>query len=116
MRHIVIYLYQGISLSTQVQMEFYSSSEKPVNGSGLIHIFWSANSQINQKAPPFKKKISLVNTSVTITSRDSHTNWRVHPILKHILKVSQEAVFLRRDISCYEQTIGFKLPTDMKKG
>ena len=41
-------------------------------------------------------------------SRDTHQNWKVHPLFKHTLQVSKEAVFMGRNLSCDEQTIGLQ--------
>jgi hypothetical protein len=56
----------------------------------------------------FKSFFASVSPTIPMPSQESHPNWKVHPWLKHMLAVSQKAVFLVRNLLCDEQTIGFK--------
>ena len=50
--------------------------------------------------------LTSTNPCTVPVSRETHPNWKVHPLLKHVLTVSKEAVFLGKHLSCDEQTIG----------
>ena len=109
MKHIGIYLLQALSPLPQVEMKFHSQVEDPVNGSDLVHrsfggIAWKSEKRHRH----FKAFFCSVNPMLNVPSRDTHPNWKIHPFLKHILNVSKEAVFLGRNLSCDEQTVGFQ--------
>ena len=108
-RHIGLYLLQALLPSLQVEMKFYSQSEDPVNGNDFVHhSFGSVAWKSERRHRHFKCFFSSQNPTLTVPSRESNPNWKVHPLLKHMLEVSKEAVFLGRDLSCDEQTIGFQ--------
>ena len=109
MKHIGLYLFQGLSPSPQVEMKFYSQSEDPVNGNDFIKEAFGGMTGVSQRRHRhFKSFFTSVDPTIPVPDRDTHPNWKVHPFLKHILDVSQKAVFMGRDLSCDEQTIGFQ--------
>ena len=109
MRHIGLYLYHGLSPSPQIEMKFHSSLVDPVNGRDFIHkAFGSLATKSIRRHKHFKCFFSSVDPTIQTPSRDSHPNWKVHPLLKHMLKVSQAAVFMGKNLSCDEQTVGFQ--------
>ena len=109
MQHIGLYLLQALSPSPQVDMKFCSQKDDPVNGNDLIHTSFGGKAATSQRRHRhFKSFFASNDPCHPVPSRDEAPNWKVHPFLKHILKVSQEAVFMGRDLSCDEQTIGFK--------
>ena len=109
MQHIGLYLLQALSPSPQVDMKFYSQKDDPVNGNDLAHTSFGVKAATSQRRHRhFKSFFASNDPCHPVPSRDEVPNWKVHPFLKHILKVSQEAVFMGRDLSCDEQTIGFQ--------
>ena len=56
----------------------------------------------------FKAFMSAVNPTIPTPDRDLDLNWKVHPLLKHMLKVNKEAVHIGQNLSCDKQTIGFQ--------
>ena len=109
MRHIALYLFQGLSPSPQVEMKFRSSADDPVNGNNFIHrAFGCKHSIAVRRHKHFKAFFACVDPTFPVPSRDSHPNWKVHPLLKHIMKVSKAAIRVGQNISCDEQTIGFQ--------
>ena len=109
MSHIGLYLLQGLSPSPQVEMKFHSQAEDPVNGNDFVHVsFGSKPSVSKRRHKHFKCFLSSVNPTIQVPSRNMHPNWKVHPFLKHTYHISQQAVFLGRNLSCDEQTIGFQ--------
>ena len=109
MKHIGLYLFHGLSPSPQIEMKFYSSLVDPVNGSDFIHkAFGSQAAKSIRRHKHFKCFFSSVDPTIPTPSRDTHPNWKVHPLLKHMLKVSKEAMFIGKNLSCDEQTIGFQ--------
>mmetsp|Transcript_43733 Transcript_43733/g.64212 ORF Transcript_43733/g.64212 Transcript_43733/m.64212 type:complete len:448 (-) Transcript_43733:705-2048(-) len=109
MKHIGLYLFQGLSPSPQVEMKFFSSLEDPVNGNDFIHkSFGGMTGVLQRRHRHFKSCFTSVDPTIPVPDRNTHPNWKVHPFLKHILDISQKAVFMGRDLSCDEQTIGFQ--------
>ena len=97
--------------------EIYSSSNDFVNGSDFIHRYFGGQvSKAIRRHNHFKGFFSLLDTSIPPPSRDSHPEFKFHPILNQMLKVSQESIFLGRDLSCDEQIIGFQVSHIDKKG
>ena len=109
MQHIGLYLLQALSPSPQIEMKFKSQTEDPVNGNDLVHSsFGGVAWKSIKRHRHFKSFFASVNPIQNVPPQDTHPNWKIHPLLKHMLKISKEAVFLGRDLSCDEQTIGFQ--------
>lgn len=109
MQHIALYLFQGLSPSPQVEMKFKSCEEDPINGSDLVHRAFGSKSSVSVKRHKhFKAFFASVDPLIPTPPRETHPNWKVHPFLKHINRVSKKAVHLGRDLSCDEQTVGFQ--------
>ena len=109
MKHLGLYLFQGLSPSPQVEMKFCSQQEDPVNGNDFIHTAFGGMTGVSQRRHRhFKSFFTSVDPTIPVPDRNTHPNWKVHPFLKHILDVSQKAIFMGRDLSCDEQTIGFQ--------
>ena len=108
MSHIGLYLLQGLSPSQQVEMKFHSQAGDPVNGNDFVHSsFGGKPSNSKRRHKHFKCFLSSVNPTIQVPNRDTHPNWKIHPFLKHTYQVSQQAVFLGRNLSCDEQMIVF---------
>ena len=56
----------------------------------------------------FKAFLSGTNPIRPVPPTTSHPNWKVDPLLKHMMRVSKEAIVLGQDISVDEQDIGFQ--------
>ena len=109
MKHTILYLFQGLSPSPQVEMKFKSSVEDPINGNDFVHkAFGGMSGKSSRRHKHFKAFFACVDPLVPIPSRDTHPNWKVHPLLKQINSVSKKAVSMGRNLSCDEQTIGFQ--------
>ena len=109
MRHIGLYLVQALSPSPQVEMKFNSQKDDPVNGNDLSHSsFGSVTWKSEKRHRHFKCFFSSQNPTIPPPSRETHPNWKVHPLLKHMVEISKKAVHLGRDLSCDEQTVGFQ--------
>ena len=109
MKHIGLYLFQGLSPSPQVDMKFHPQGQDPVNGNDFICASFGGNvSASKRRHRHFKSFFTSCNPRRPIPSRTTHPNWKVHPFLKHILEVSKEAACLGRNLSIDEQTIGFQ--------
>ena len=109
MQHTALYLVQGLSPSPQVAMKFESQVDDPINGNDLVHrVFGGKSSMAVRRHKHFKAFFACVDPLIPTPSRDTHPNWKIHPLLKHMNNVSMKAVHLGRDLSCDEQTVGFQ--------
>ncbi len=109
MQHTALYLLQGLSPSPQIEMKFKSQVEDPVNGNDLVHrVFGGKSAKSVRRHKHFKCFFACVNPLIPTPSRDTHPNWKVHPLLKWMNGVNKKAVHLGRDLSCDEQTVGFQ--------
>lgn len=109
LRHFGLYLFQGLSPSPQVEMKFSSTKEDPVNGSDFIfNAFGCKSGHARRRHKHFKAFMTCVNPTIQPPDRDLNPNWKIHPLLKHMLAVNKEAVHIGQHLSCDEQTIGFQ--------
>ncbi len=109
MKHIALYLFHGLSPSPQVEMKFKSQKDDPVNGNDFIHMaFGSSPWKAIRRHKHFKSFFAAVDPRYPVPNRDRHPNWKVHPFLKHMMKVCQSAMHMGRNLSVDEQTIGFQ--------
>ena len=109
MKHFALYLFQGLSPSPQVEMKFHSSKEDPMNGNDFIfNAFGCKPGHAKRRHKHFKAFMACVNPTFPTPERDLHPNWKVHPLLKHMLVVNKKAIHLGQHLSCDEQTIGFQ--------
>ena len=109
MRHIGLYLFHGLSPSPQVEMKFKSQQEDPVNGNDFVHsAFGGKAGKSARRHKHFKCFFACVNPLYPTPPRETHPNWKVQPLLKHMLDVSKKAMVMGRNLSVDEQTIGFQ--------
>lgn len=107
MSHLALYLLHSISPSPQVEMKFRSQKEDPVNGSDLCTEVFGGNASTRHKQ--FKAFFSATNPLKPIPPTDSHPNWKIDPVLKHMMMmISKKCVVLGSNISIDEQDIGFQ--------
>ena len=109
MRHTALYIFQGLSPSPQVEMKFKSAMEDPVNGNNMINRAFGGRSAMSvRRHKHFKAFFACVDPLIVTPARETHPNWKIHPLLKHINSVAKEAVHLGQHLSCDEQTVGFQ--------
>ena len=109
MQHIGLYLLQALSPSPQIDMKFYPQAVDPVNGNDFVCTSFGGKPTMSQRRHRhFKAFFASNNPILPIPDRNIAPNWKVHPFLKHITTVSQQAVSLGKHLSCDEQTIGFQ--------
>ena len=104
--HLGLYLLQSISPSPQIEMKFKSTKEDPVNGSDLCVDVFGSNATTRHKE--FKVFFSATNPLIPTPPTTTHPNWKIDPVLKHMMRVSKEAMILGKSISIDEQDIGFQ--------
>ena len=62
MRHTILYLFQGLSPSPQVEMKFKSAVEDPVNGNDLVHrVFGGQSGKSERRHKHFKAFFACVD-------------------------------------------------------
>ena len=87
-------------------MKFKNQTEDPVNGSDLCHRVFGKRGVTRHKE--FKAFFAGVNSIVPTTSTSTHPNCKINPLLKHMRRVSHDAIHIGRYISIDEQDIGFQ--------
>ena len=83
-----------------------SRIRKPFHGNNFIRQCFGPN--IARRHRRFKCFFTSTDPHIPVPFKNTHPNWEVHPLLNHIKRVSKNAIFLGKDISCGEQTIGFQ--------
>ena len=106
MAHLAVYFLHDISPSLQVEMKFKNQTEDPVNGSDLCHRVFGKRGVTRHKE--FKALFAGVNPILPTPSTSTEPNWKIDPLLKHMRRVSQDAIHIGRYISIDEQDIGFQ--------
>ena len=53
--------------------------------------------------------LSYIHTTIKTSCQHLHPNWKVNPLLNHMIRVSWGVIFLGRKLSCYERIIGFQI-------
>ena len=106
MRHISLYMHQGLNPSPQVEMKLKAQSEDPVSGNNMIAEAIGSNGVRRHRE--FKKFFAVQDPRHITPSRLTHPNWKCEPFLKHANIINREAVHVGEDVSIDEQTIGFQ--------
>ena len=97
----------GISPSPQVEYKFMSQKENPANGNDLCNYVFGGYERGLERHKEFKRFLACVSSTPT-PSRKEAPNWKIEPLCRQIIFISQEAICLGKWISIDEQTIGFK--------
>ena len=87
-------------------MKFKSKNEDQVNGSNLCMDIFGSNATTRHKE--FKVFFSATDPLIPTPPKTTHPNWKIDPVLKHMMRVSKEAMMLGNSISIDEQDIGFQ--------
>ena len=101
-----IYPLHSISPSPQIEMKFKYHSEDPVDGSDISNCIYGKTGVTRHKE--FKTFYACVNPIIPTPPTSTHPNWKIDPLLKQVLRISQSAIHIGRYISIDEQGIGFE--------
>ena len=104
MKHLGLYVLNGLSPSPQVEMKFKSQGEDKVNGNDFAYkAFFGVNPIKRHKE--FKCFLASVDPRYATPSKKTHPNWKIDPMLKQVMAASKNAIILGKNISVDEQTI-----------
>lgn len=103
-QHLGTYILNGLSPAPQIQMKFRSASIDPVNGNDYVANALGVNA--TRRHQEFKAFFAAADPLLPTPSRKSHPNWKVQKLFKWAHYISKKCVFIGRNISCDEQTIG----------
>lgn len=109
MKHLSLYLFNGLNHSPQVEMKFQSQNQDPINGNNFIHAafeYQAAKATLHHRH--FKAFFAVQDPNEIVPSKETHPNHKVEPVLKQIESVSMKAMHIGRNGSIDEQTIGFQ--------
>ena len=101
--HLGLYLLHGISPAPQIEIKFQSSFDDPVNGSDLCSQVFERVGVTRYKE--FKTFFACVSPFQITPPTTSHPNFKLNPLLKHMMRVSKEAIRIGQSISIDEMGI-----------
>ena len=104
--HLALYFMQGLNPSPQIEAKFASQAQDPIQGNDLCHRVFGCDADRRHKQ--FKCFFSVSDPSKVTPPKSTHPNHKVNSFMRHVQEVSIEGWLLGRDISCDEQTWGFK--------
>ena len=106
MRHIGIYMINGLYPSPQVEMKFYS--QERTQQMEMIYANQVSGTCARRQHKEFKALLAIQDHVKPVPSRKTHPNWKVQPLLKHAIMVSKAAIVLGKGLAVDEETIGYK--------
>jgi hypothetical protein len=106
MKHLGIYMLNGLNPSPQINKKFKSQHEDPVQGSNMCHEAFGVNAE--ERHTDFKRFLSLTDPLIPPPTRKADPNYKINPIIKQMVHVSLKAMIVGKYISVDEQTISFK--------
>ena len=104
MKHIGIYIWNGLSPSPQIDMKFQSSQISEVNGFDFLSQKFGPRAALRHRE--FKAFFTTVDPALPNPPRISHSNWKVAKFFRHTIKISKECYLVGVNISIGKQTIG----------
>ena len=99
-----LYMHNGLLPSPQVDMKFEHPETNAVNGNKMCHQIFGRNAR--RRLREFKAFFASTDPTKIVPSRISHPNHKVGRIFKHAIHISKQCIYIGRDISGDEQTIG----------
>ena len=106
MQHLGLYILNGINPCPRVEMKLKSATTDPTNGSNLCFESFGLNAERRHRH--FKCFFATCDPNKPTPARETHPNWKVQPMLRHLLHMSKHAMILGRHVSCDEQTTSSK--------
>ena len=103
MRHIGIYILNGLCPSPQVEMKFYSQERNPTNGNDMCN--WVFGTCAGRRHKEFEDFLAIQYPVKPVTLRNTHPNWKVQPIPKQAIIVSKAEIVLGKGLAKGEETI-----------
>ena len=108
MKHLGLYILNGVAPSPQVEMKFSSQNIDPANGNDLCSIAFGGESKGSQRHKEFKRYLAFVDPRKMTPLAKVAPNSKVEPLLRHIINISRQPMKIGKWISIDEQTLGFK--------
>ena len=96
MKHLGLYVLQGVSPCPKVEMKFSSQAEDPVNGSDLCCKIFGGTSKGKRRHAQFKKYFAVCDPIVPTPDVKLSPNWKIEKLVKQILHISKQAMLIGR--------------------
>ena len=106
MAHLGVYLLHGISPAPQIYMKFISSLGDPVNGYNLCNEIFGRVGVTRHKE--LKTFFACVSPLLPTPPSTSHPNWKLDPLLNHMIRVAKNGIHVGQSISVDEMDISFQ--------
>ena len=107
MAHLGVYILHGISPAPQIEMKLVSSLDDPVNGYNMRNeIFGRVGVKCHKE---FKTFFACVIPLLPTSPSTSHPNWKLDPLLKHMMRVVTYCIHIGQSISVDEMDISFQV-------
>jgi hypothetical protein len=101
-----IQITQGLSPSPRIEMKFKSQTQDQINGNDLISSVMSPNGE--ERWRHYKAFFAIQDPHKAAPDRKKVPNFKVEPLLAHMLEVSISAWVLGPNASVDEQSVGFQ--------
>ena len=105
-RHLYLYYFNGLTPSLEIQMNFKPRSFDPMQGNNLLHKKIGCNAVRRHKG--FNFCFSCQDQWKPIPTRKLYPNWKLYPLLNHILSVFHFSCLLDYSLAVYYKTVGFQ--------
>ena len=106
MAHLGMYLLHGISPTPQIEMKLISSLDEPLNGSNICNKIFGRAGMTRHKE--FKTFFGCVSPLLLTPPSTYHPNWKLDPLLKHMMQVAKDGIHIGQSISVDEMDISFQ--------
>ena len=108
MRHLGLYMLNGIAPSPRVEQKFYTQGEDPANGNNMCAAAFGGYGKGIVRHKEVKKYLAFVDPRKLTPLTKVALNRKVESLLCHIIDISREAMCIGKWISIDKQTLGFK--------
>jgi len=103
MRHIGLYMLNGLCFSPQVETKFDSQERNQTNSNDMCNRVFGTYARRRHKE--FKAFLAIQDPVKPVPPRKTHPNWKVQPLPKHAVMVSKAAIVLGKGLALDEETI-----------
>ena len=106
MRHFGLFMLNGLNPSPNISRKLNSQEYDPVQGNDMCNQAFDSNA--GERLIDFKRFLTLVDPRIPTPNRKKDPNFKINPIIKQLIHLSNKVMIIGKMISVDEQTISFK--------